>query len=204
VDDVEQLARDSGWLHLDWNGPAAEKRVDLRRYGFSAEQKTDIWRRWKSAESLHEIGRAFHNDHGSIQYLLAQHGGIVPAIRRRSQRTLTLAEREGISRGIAAGLSIREIARRLQRPASTVSREVARHGGRMVYRASEADERAWKAALTRQIRKLPASLRRTLTWDRGWRWPNTRPLPSPRRSTSTSVIHKVLGNAAQTRTPTDF
>ncbi len=118
-----------------------------RRYGLSAEQKADIWQRWKVGESLHEIGRAFGKDHGSIQFLLSQHGGIAPAVRRRSQRTLTLAEREDISRGIASGSSIREIARGLERAASTVSREVARHGGRPVYRASEADQQAWKLAL---------------------------------------------------------
>jgi IS30 family transposase len=118
-----------------------------RRYGLSAEQKAAIWRRWKIGESLHEIGRAFGKDHGSIQFLLSQHGGIAPAVHRRSQRTLTLAEREDISRGIASGSSIREIARGLQRAASTVSREVARHGGRLVYRASEADHRAWQFAL---------------------------------------------------------
>ena len=72
---------------------------------------------------------------------------IVPAIRRRSLRTLTLPEREEISRGIASGLSIREIARGLQRATSTVSREVTRHGGPPLYRASEADDQAWKSAL---------------------------------------------------------
>jgi IS30 family transposase len=118
-----------------------------RRYGLSGEQKADIWQRWKAGESLHEIGRAFGKDHGSIQFLLSQHGGIAPAVRRRSQRALTLAEREEISRGIASGSSIREIARGLQRAASTVSREVARHGGRPVYRASEADHQAWKSAV---------------------------------------------------------
>ena len=81
-------------------------------------------------------------------------------MRRRSQRTLTLAEREDISRGIASGLSIREIARGLQRAASKVSREVARHGGRPLYRASEADRQAWvsaqrpKACLLARHRKL--------------------------------------------------
>jgi DNA-binding NarL/FixJ family response regulator len=85
-----------------------------------------MWRRWKAGESLHEIGRAFGKGHGSIRFLLTQSGGIVPAVRRRSLRTLTLAEREDISRGIASGLSIREIANGLQRPVSTVSREVAR------------------------------------------------------------------------------
>ena len=118
-----------------------------RRWGLSASQRTEIWRRWKLGESLHEIGRALAKDHGSIQCLLAQRGGIAPTARRRSERTLTLAEREDISRGIAAGSSIREIARGLQRAASTVSREVVRHGGRSFYRASEADHQAWNRAL---------------------------------------------------------
>jgi Helix-turn-helix domain len=100
-----------------------------RRYGLSAEQRAEIWRRWKAGESLHEIGRGFGKDHGSIQFLLSQHGGIVPTVRRRSPLTLTLAEREEISRGLASGASIREIARGLDQAASTVSREVARHGG---------------------------------------------------------------------------
>jgi len=68
-----------------------------RRLGFTAEQNVDIWRRWKAGDSLHEIGRAFGNDHDSIQFLLSQHGGIVPAVRWRSLRSLTLAEREDIS-----------------------------------------------------------------------------------------------------------
>jgi len=110
-----------------------------------------MWRRWKSGESLHEIGRAFGKGHGSIRFLLTQRGGIVPAARRRSLRTLTLAEREDISRGIASDLSIREIAKGLQRAASTVSREVARHGGRPLYRASEADHQAWESALRPKV-----------------------------------------------------
>jgi IS30 family transposase len=74
--------------------------------------------------------------------MLAQHGGIAPAVRRRSLLTLTLAERENISRGIACGSSIREIAKGLRRAVSTVSREVARHGGRPQYRATDADQNA--------------------------------------------------------------
>ena len=66
---------------------------------------------------------------------------------RRSRLALTLAEREDISRGIASDSSIREIARLLKRSASTVSREVARHGGRPAYRAHDADRRAWVSAL---------------------------------------------------------
>jgi hypothetical protein len=101
-----------------------------------------MWRRWKAGESLYEIGRAFGNDHCSIQLLLSKRGGIAPPVRLRSLRTLTLDEREDISRGIASGWSVREIAKGLQRPASTVSRGVARHGGRPLYRASQADRQA--------------------------------------------------------------
>jgi len=74
-------------------------------------------------------------------------GGIVPVTRRRSLLALTLPEREDISRGIASGSSIRKIAHLLDRAASTVSREVVRHGGRPEYRANEADAQAWKSAL---------------------------------------------------------
>jgi IS30 family transposase len=82
-----------------------------------------------------------------IQFLLARQGGIAPAARRRSLVALTLAEREDISRGIASGSSIRDIAKVLRRAVSTVSREVARHGGRPQYRASEANHQAWESAL---------------------------------------------------------
>jgi IS30 family transposase len=74
-------------------------------------------------------------------------GGIAPAARRRADRVLSLEEREDISRGIASGSSIHAIASGLGRAASTVSREVTRHGGRSTYRALDADKQAWKSAL---------------------------------------------------------
>src|SRR5450759_1325749 len=118
-----------------------------RRVRLSATQRTDLWSRWKAGQSLHMSGRAFGKIHVSIHFILSQHGGIVPAARRRSLLTLTLAEREDISRGIASGSSIRAIAKGLERTVSTVSREVARHGGRPAYRASQADSQAWESAL---------------------------------------------------------
>src|SRR5215813_10267585 len=118
-----------------------------KRFGFSAIEKSDIWRRWKAGQSLHEIGRAFDKPHSCIRCLLLPRGGIPPAARRRSCLALTLAEREDISRGMACGSPLREIARRLDRAASTVSREISRHGGRPVYRAHEADQQAWNVAL---------------------------------------------------------
>jgi hypothetical protein len=49
----------------------------------SVAQRTEVWRRWKAGESLHWIGRAFDRPHTSIHCLLAHHGGIMPAVRRR-------------------------------------------------------------------------------------------------------------------------
>jgi len=106
-----------------------------------------MWNRWKAGQSLNAIGRALGKDKQVIYFLLARHGGIVPRGRRRSPRALTLAEREDISRGIASGCSMRAIAQRLSRSCSTVSREVARHGGRLLYRANQADQQAWESAL---------------------------------------------------------
>jgi DNA-binding CsgD family transcriptional regulator len=118
-----------------------------KRFGLSAIEKSDIWCRWKAGQSLHEIGRAFDKPHSSIRCLLLPRGGIPPAARRRSHLALTLAEREDISRGIASGSPLREIARRLDRAASTVSREISRNGGRPAYRAHTADDHAWDSTL---------------------------------------------------------
>ena len=89
------------------------------RVQLSSAQRAELWRRWKTGQSLHEIGRAFGKSHVVIHFLLARHGGIAPAARRRSLRTLTLAEREDISRGIAGGSSLRQIAKGLERAVST-------------------------------------------------------------------------------------
>jgi IS30 family transposase len=117
------------------------------RFGLSAIEKRDVWSRWKAGQSLREIGRVFDKPPSSIQCLLLPRGGIPPAARRRSRLALTLSEREDISRGIASGWSLREIASHLHRAVSTVSREVTRHSGRPAYRALEADRQAWVSAL---------------------------------------------------------
>ncbi|WP_078061570.1 helix-turn-helix domain-containing protein [Legionella saoudiensis] len=46
---------------------------------------------------------------------LQKYGGIKPAKSIRSKRALTLSEREEISRGLSANLSIRNIAKTLNR-----------------------------------------------------------------------------------------
>ena len=128
--------------------------IERKRTPLSATQRVEVWRRWKAGESLHAIGRALGKDHVVVHLLLKRHGGIAPPVRRRSLRALTLAEREDISRGIASGCSMRVIAQRLSRACSTVSREVARHGGLPLYRASQADQQAWQSALRPQPCRL--------------------------------------------------
>jgi IS30 family transposase len=120
--------------------------TQLGRPGLSATDKAELWRRWKSGQSLSEIGRALGKHAGSVHGVLATHGGIIPATRTRSAITLSLGEREEISRGIAAGLSIRQIASKLNRAPSTVSRELVRNGGRHRYRGVNADQKAWQQA----------------------------------------------------------
>jgi IS30 family transposase len=120
--------------------------IPRKRTPLSAIQRVEVWRRWKAGESLHAIGRALGKDHVVVRLLLVRHGGIAPPARRRSPSSLTLAEREDISRGIASGCSMRVIAQGLSRAGSTVSREIARHGGRAQYRANEADQQAWESA----------------------------------------------------------
>ena len=128
--------------------------IERKRTPLSATQRVEVWRRWKAGESLHAIGRTLGKDHVVVHLLLKRHGGIAPVPRRRSPRVLTLAEREDISRGIATGCSMRAIAQGLRRACSTVSREVARHGGRAQYRASDADQRTWQLALRPKVCRL--------------------------------------------------
>ncbi len=120
--------------------------AQMGRPGLSASQKADLWDRWKNGQCLSEIGRALGKHAGSIHGVLSSNGGIVPSGRRRSCFALTFAEREEISRGIAAKQSVRQIAAVIGRNSSTVHREIVRNGGRGRYRASSADAEAWDRA----------------------------------------------------------
>ncbi len=106
------------------------------RRGFTAAERTEMWDRWQRGESLKSIGRAFGKESSSIHFQLSSHGGIRPALRRRSRLALSLIERETISRGLAADQSARSMARLLGRAPSTVSREIKRNCGYDRYRAT--------------------------------------------------------------------
>ena len=93
-----------------------------------------------------DIARALDRNPGVVWGFLRNQGGIAPRERSRNRRSLSGAEREEISRGIAKQNSVRQIAKQLGRAPSTISREVRRNGGTRAYRATVADVRAWQAA----------------------------------------------------------
>lgn len=112
----------------------------------TGEQREELWRRYRAGETVLGIASALGQQPTNLYRVLQAAGGIAPARRSRSSRVLSFGEREEISRGIAAGDTFRAIATRLNRAVSTVSQEVARHGGRRRYRAVQADRAAWESA----------------------------------------------------------
>ena len=129
---------------------------------YTEEQKSQMWDRWQKGESLHSIARLFdRGGHTSIARIFSSTGGIRPPRRKRSCLALTFFEREEISRGIAADLSIRMIASELGRSPSTVSREINRNGGYYNYRATKAEQAAWKQAQRPKCCKLASNKRLT-------------------------------------------
>jgi IS30 family transposase len=133
------------------------------RIWFTSAQKAELWERWKQGQSISSISRALdRRNKTGVQRIVSLHGGIAPLARRRAASALGLAEREEISRGIAAGLAIRAIARSLGRSPSTICREISRNGGAQTYRATRADKHAWERALRPKQCRLACSGR--LRW----------------------------------------
>lgn len=125
-------------------------------------QRAELWRRYKSGETMLGIAQALGQGRNNLYRVLEATGGIAPRRRNRSSRVLSFREREEISRGIAAGETFRAIARRLGRAVSTISQEVGRHGGRRGYRAAKADATAWESA--RRPKPCLLAKNRRLQW----------------------------------------
>ena len=127
---------------------------------------TKLWAGWHQGLADHRIAKLVGIKLPSVFEFLAKFGGIEPVPRKRRDDFLTSREREEISRGLAAGWSMRDIAYELGRSPSTISREIARNGGRDRYRAEKAEARAWeeakrpkrcKLALNRRLRNRVAT-----------------------------------------------
>ena len=125
----------------------------------SVAEKLEIWRLVRAGVSFRVIGRQLGRSDASIRQHVGLTGGIRPRERTRAAVRLSVCEREEISRGLAAGESLRCIAGRLGRAPSTVSREVTRNGGHARYRAADSDRAAWARASRPKRCKLASNQR---------------------------------------------
>jgi IS30 family transposase len=162
----------------------------------------ELWRLWAKGFTLEEIGQALHKPASSIYIAAASCGGIAPRAKRRAAGAVSLAEREEISRGIAAGLSMREMARNLGRSASTVSREIGRKGGLQKYRAQAADAATWARAsrpkpcklgeLPKLRQEVARKLRQRWAPQQICRWLKKEHPDDPRMNVSHETIYQTL------------
>jgi transposase, IS30 family len=121
---------------------------------FSEAERQTIWDMREAGVPVKRIARHLGRQNVSLRKFIADAGGKRPTPRQRSELRLSLEEREEISRGLAAGDSIRAIAEGLGRSPSTVCREVNANGGRKKYRALVADRAACRRALRPKRAKL--------------------------------------------------
>jgi IS30 family transposase len=135
-----------------------EVAVGGRSYQWLTSETIDqIWVRLRAGEAAKPTARELGLSTGTVRAYLVRCGGIRPAPRRRARGRLSMAEREEISRGLAAGHSIRRIAADLSRAPSTICREVKTNGGTRRYRAAKADRDAWARATRPKRCKLAGS-----------------------------------------------
>src|SRR5688500_11320089 len=181
------------------------RRIAMERKAYTRLSPADIdvlWARWHGGETAVQISAVL----GCVPYVVIWHaaraGGLRPRARRRAARHLSAAEREEISRGVARGEGVRALARRLGRPASTVSREVRRHGGRARYRAGAADaaardnarrpKRCRLAAARRLRRAVERKLRRDWSPQQIAAWLRRRYPDDPAMRVSHETIYQAL------------
>ena len=116
------------------------------RSSLTGDEQCAVWelsrRGWPFSWVARHLGRSPST---VLEYVRAT-GGVRPAQRSARAEHLRVEEREEISRGLASGESVRGIAARLGRAPSTVSRELARNGGRRRYRAARAQAAAGERA----------------------------------------------------------
>lgn len=139
-------------LHDCWRLVVSEGRSKFAR--MSRADRLLVLELLASGVSSAEAGAAVGCSGRSVNRLVVRLGGVQARQRPRSPLRLSLEEREEIRAGLVAGESFAQIARRIGRCPSTVSREVNNNGGRRVYRAVAADG----AACRRSLRPKPCKL----------------------------------------------
>jgi IS30 family transposase len=151
------MGRPAGWM------AAQAGRSAMRSPG-----RPPAWRREHLQRFWQAIGRGMTSEDAGVHAgvsavvgtrLFREHGGMPPhSFAALSGRYLSFAEREEIAILRAGHAGVREIARRLGRSPSTVSRELRRNaatrGGRMEYRATNAQWHADRRARRPKTAKL--------------------------------------------------
>ena len=154
------MGRERGW------GSRAAGRLPMRSPG-----RPPVWRREHRQGFWDAIAAGVGSEDAAVAVGLSaavgsrwfrEAGGMrTVSCNPLSGRYLSFAEREEISILSAQGEGVREIARRLGRSASTISRELRRNaatrGGRLEYRATAAQWHADRRARRPKIAKLAAS-----------------------------------------------
>jgi IS30 family transposase len=113
---------------------------------FTQDEKDLVFNLWKQGAGFSDIGRVVAAAPGTVFTALRESGGIKPKPEARNSQHLSLSEREEIRVALSAKMSLRAIARMLNRSPSTISREIARNRGRRYYKAVDADNRAKRMA----------------------------------------------------------
>ena len=122
----------------------------------SEVERAEIWDALERGETIRGIARRLGREHSSVRTFLLHNAGRRVRPASVSTLRLSLAEREEISRGLAAGQSLRAIAATLGRAPSTISREVCANGLRGHYRALSAERAARRRARRPKVAKLAA------------------------------------------------
>ena len=138
----------------------------------TAQDRDEIWDLVMAGGTHGRVGLRVGRNTSVVREVIASTGGVRPPRRRRAADRLTVADREDIACGVAAGLLVRAIARRLCRAPSTISRELIRNGGPRAYRPSLADQAAWDRASRPKVCKLAVNqaLREHVVVGLGLQW----------------------------------
>lgn len=126
----------------------------IGRPGLPETQRRRVWELWKQGHSFTEISETVDRPPGSVFSILRPRGGIWFPEPTPPPTALRLAEREEISRGLAADKSLRTMAAELGRAPSTISREITKNKGTKQYRAIDAHDRATRNRARPQRLKL--------------------------------------------------
>jgi IS30 family transposase len=130
--------------------------VVRRRWKYlPVEVRREIIRLAAKGLTVNQIREQADVSFGTVWNVLRPLGGVIrPEMWQPSSTRLSADERAEIRVGLEAGRSLRDIARQLGRAPSTISREVAAHGGRSAYRPMAAHRGAFGRARRPKQTKL--------------------------------------------------